>query len=418
VSKRWGTPAAKAATTAGLAAFALLGLGAANTAAAQAPECSGKNAQISKSIKKPMAAAFDAVKAQNWAEVRTQVGLAQADTKPKSIYDEFWIHKLLGSANAGEKKYAEAGAELSQITDSPCMSDQDRLDNLKLLTQVYYQVDQYPKVIEYGNRALQAGAPADFSLYVGQAYYLTQDYQNAAKVMKEVTAKLESEGKPPGEQNLRIIHGACSQLDDANCVAEQGEKLVKFYPKPEYWQNVVVSMMKPDTTDNQMLNIMRLALQVGAMTTSDQFTEMAEIALNAGLPGEAITAIEAGKAKAVFKGTRAADIDKMLERAKAAAETDKKSLPQQETSAKANAQGNADVKLGAAYLSYGDSAKAIEVLTRGIGKGGVRNADEANLLLGIAYLKAGNKPEAAKAFDAVNKDATLTRVAKLWKLNT
>ncbi len=48
----------------------------------------------------------------------------------------------------------------------------------------------------------------------------------------------------------------------------------------------------------------------------------------------------------------------------------------------------------------------------------MRNADEAGILLGIAYLKAGNKPEAAKAFQTVNKDPTLTRVAKLWSLNT
>ncbi len=112
--------------------------------------------------------------------------------------------------------------------------------------------------------------------------------------------------------------------------------------------------MRADTTDNQMLNVLRLATQVGAMSTSDQFTEMAEIALNTGLPGEAISAIEAGKSKNVFKGSRVADIDKMLERAKLAAEIDKKSLAQQETAAKANAQGNLDVKLGAAYLSYGD----------------------------------------------------------------
>lgn len=418
MSKRWGSQSAPAATRVALAAFAVLGLSISNLAAAQAPECSGKNAVISKPIKKPMSAAFDAVKAQNWTEVMAQVAIAQADEKEKSLYDQFWIHKLLGSANAGQKKYAEAGAELEQIVDSPCLSDEDRLSNLQLLTQVYYQIDNYPKVIEYGTRAIQAGAPPDFSLYVGQAYYLSKDYENAVKVMKDVVAKLEAQGQPPGEQNLRIIHGACSQLGDAACVTEQGEKLVKYYPKPEYWQNVVVSMMRPETTDNQMLNIMRLALQVGAMTTSDQFAEMAEIALNAGLPGEAISAIETGKSKNVFKETRKADIEKMLDRAQAAAETDKKSLAQQEAAAKANPKGNLDVKVGAAYLSYGDANKAIEALTRGIGKGGVRNTDEAGILLGIAYLKAGNKPEAAKAFQTVNKDPTLTRVAKLWSLNT
>ena len=96
----------------------------------------------------------------------------------------------------------------------------------------------------------------------------------------------------------------------------------------------------------------------------------------------------------------------------------KPSLAQQETSARANAAGNADVKLGAAYLSYGDNAKAIEALQRGIGKGSVRDPDEAGMLLGIAYLRSGNKEEAAKAFDTVKADATMARIAKLWMLTT
>jgi tetratricopeptide (TPR) repeat protein len=400
-------------------AIATICIGFSGTAAAQAEECSGKNAQISKHLKKPMGAAIEAVKTQNWAEVIAQVSIAQADPKPKALYDEYWIHKLLGNANAGQKKYAEAGPELEKVADSPCMTEVERTENLKLLTQVYYQVDNYPKVIEYGNRALKAGAPPDFALYVGQAYYLTKDYKSTISVMGDVVSKLEAEGKPPGEQNIRIIHGACAALEDAACVTAQAEKLVKYYPKPEYWQNVVVSMMRSDTTDTQMLNVMRLALHVDAMTTSDQFTEMAEIALNTGLPGEAMAALEQGFAKKAFKDARVVEqITKMQDRAKASAATDKASLGQQEASAKANAAGNADVKLGAAYLSYGDANKAIEALTRGIGKGGVRNPDEAGLLLGIAYLRAGNKPEAAKAFETVNKDPTLTRVAKLWLLNT
>jgi hypothetical protein len=40
------------------------------------------------------------------------------------------------------------------------------------------------------------------------------------------------------------------------------------------------------------------------------------------------------------------------------------------------------------------------------------------LLLGIAQLRAGNKPEAAKAFQTVTKDPTMARIAKLWLLNT
>ena len=83
---------------------------------------------------------------------------------------------------------------------------------------------------------------------------------------------------------------------------------------------------------------------------------------------------------------------------------------------RAKPTGDSDVKLGAAYLSYGESDKAIEALERGIGKSGVKNTDEAGLLLGIAYLRANKKAEAAMAFGTVNKDPALTRIAKLWML--
>ena len=60
--------------------------------------------------------------------------------------------------------------------------------------------------------------------------------------------------------------------------------------------------------------------------------------------------------------------------------------------------------------------KAIEALQRGIGKGGVKNTDDAHLLLGMAYLRTGNKAEAAKAFANVKADPIYARVARLWAL--
>lgn len=405
-------------SVAAILAVSALGLGFSVTASAQSEECSGKKAAISKHLKDPMTAAFDAVKVQNWQEVINQAKVAQADAKPKNVFDEYWVHKLLASGYYGLKQYNEAATELETITDSPCMSEADRTENLKLITQVYYQLDNYPKVIDFGNRALKAGASPELAVYVGQAHYLTNDFKSAKSVMEEVVSKLEAEGQTPGEQNLRIIHGACVQMQDLDCASKQAEKLVRHYPKVEYWKELINSLMTPNTTDNQMLNVMRLALHVDAMTHSDQFSEMATLAMNAGLPGEAEAALDKGLNKQMFKDARAAEARRRLEEAKASAATDKASLAKQEASAKANAQGNADVKLGAAYLSYGDAPKAIEAINRGIGKGGVRNADEAGILLGIAYLKSGNKEEAAKAFKTVNKDPTLARIAQLWLLNT
>ena len=97
---------------------------------------------------------------------------------------------------------------------------------------------------------------------------------------------------------------------------------------------------------------------------------------------------------------------------------DKSTLDKQDASARVKPTGEADVKLGAAYLSYGMNEKAIEALQRGIGKGSVKNPDEAGMLLGIANLRIGNKEEALKAFQTVSKNPIMVRIAKLWVLST
>ena len=51
-------------------------------------------------------------------------------------------------------------------------------------------------------------------------------------------------------------------------------------------------------------------------------------------------------------------------------------------------------------------------------KGGVRNANETQITLGIARLKAGNKDGAKEAFAGVQGDQTLKDLARLWTLRT
>jgi tetratricopeptide (TPR) repeat protein len=397
-----------------------LGLGAHSIASAQGVGCSGKDAVMSKKIAKPMNAAIEALRGQRWQEVLDRVKEAQAEPSPKKLYDEYWIHNMMGKGLTGLKQYKEAVAEFDLIKDTPCMTEPERGDFLKLMTKIYYQLDDYPKVIETGKRSLAIAPDADLSLFVGQAYYLTKDYENARKVLDDVVAKLEAEGKPPGEQNLRLIHGSCLSIGDDACATAQYEKLVKFYPKPEYWQNLVNTLFNDKTsTDKHQINVMRLALYVKSINEPSKFEEIAQIALAQGLPGEAQAVLEDAMNRKLFTDPRILERNKgLLARAKTAAAGDKATLAQQEAAAMKNPQGNADVKIGAAYLSYGDNAKAIESLQRGIGKGGVRDPDEAGLLLGVAYLRSGNKAEAAKAFGTVNKDPTMTRIARLWLLNT
>ena len=157
----------------------------------------------------------------------------------------------------------------------------------------------------------------------------------------------------------------------------------------------------------------------GALTDGPQYIEMAQLAMAQGLPGEAQAMLEKGQQKGAFNAARDKDhATRIMGEAKIAVANDKSTLEKQDAAARAKPTGDADVKLGAAYLSYGENDKAIEAIQRGLAKNGVKDTDEAGLLLGIAYLRANNKAEAAKAFQTVTKNPTMTRIAKLWMLST
>src|SRR6185436_14623373 len=130
----------------------------------------------------------------------------------------------------------------------------------------------YPKVIDYANRALKSGRDPELQVTLGQAYYLTNDNKNALRIMNEVMAKIEQKGQAPKEQTLHLIRAACEKVQDNACVTKVYEKLVVFYPKPEYWQNLLRSIKNSsDTSDKQKINVLRLAVAVDVLKNPDDF---------------------------------------------------------------------------------------------------------------------------------------------------
>jgi len=401
-----------------IAAMGFFALGQSSPAFAQAGVCTG-NGKISKQIAKPMAAAQDAQKAKKWQEVLTKTREAESTQVTKTAWDQHWMHEFRGYAYSQLGQYPEAAREYEAGLSSPCMNEAARAGRYKTLVNMFYSMRNYPKVIDYANRALKNTNDMEMKVTLGQAYYLTNDNKNSLRIMKEVMASIEGRGQAPKEQTLHLIRAACEKVGDNACVTQVYEKLVSNYPKPEYWQNLLISLKRGETSDKQKINVLRLAVAVDVLKRPDEFTEMAQIALDEGLPAEAQSVLETAFEKKLFKDQRAIDLNnRLLTKAKSVVAVEKAKLPQQDAAARATPTGDDDVKVGATYLSYGDPAKAIEALKRGITQGKLAQADEAGILLGIAYLRSDNKLEAKKAFNTVKQDPTMKRIANLWLLNT
>jgi tetratricopeptide (TPR) repeat protein len=406
------------------AATAVLGLGFSTSAAAQGAGCTG-GGKISKQIAKQMSAAQDAMKAKKWQESLSKMKEAEAVAFNRSAFDNYTIAQFRAYIYSSTRQEADAARELENQLNSPCMPESKKADALKNLVGLYTNLRNYPKAIDYGNRALKLSRDPDLMVFVAQAYYQSGNNKAAADMMKQV---LDQGGGRPKEQQLLLVRAACEKAGNNACVSEAYEKLVVYYPKPEYWQNLMKSLRaSPDLDDIQAHNVMRLALYVNVLKDPDQFKEMAQLGIEEKLSCEATTVLEQGFAKKVFVEQRDIDVNKrLLAAAQKEVATEKAALPKNEAAAKSAATGDALVKVGAQHLACGDAAKGAELIQAGIAKGSIgkgdpkeaERVDEAYMLLGMAQLKNNNKAEAAKSFRAVKKDPTMVRIAKLWLLNT
>jgi tetratricopeptide (TPR) repeat protein len=159
---------------------------------------------------------------------------------------------------------------------------------------------------------------------------------------------------------------------------------------------------------------------VGVLKRPTDYAEMAELALDQGYPGETQAVLEKAFAQKVFTEQRDKDrYQHLLDGAKQRATADLAQLGASENAAAAAPSGDAYLRVGAAYLSYGQNDKALAAINKGIAKGNLKSADEARLLLGITKLRMKSATDAERDFEKVSlsSNSGYARLGRLWALH-
>jgi len=373
---------------------------------------------VSRPMEKPLKAAQDAMTAKRYDEALEL--LKQAQSMPeKKPYDQYVINEFLALVYSRQSKYAEAYETFSANADSQYMT-QGKGERYKVLAQLAYQLKNYPGAVEWGNKAIAAGENGnDVQLIVAQAYFLQNKYKDAAAATQELVARAEKAGQRPQEMNLKLLWECYRKINDDNAESKVIEKLLTYYPKPDYWANAMAGLQQMSNHNDRLtLQIYRLMQAVGTLKRADQYAEMAQLAQEQGFPGEAQTVLEEGKSKNVFTEQRDRErADRLLQAATKLASAARQGLPRDEQAAAAAPNGEVLVAVGSSYLiNANDPAKAVPLITQGIAKGGLKNVNDAYINLGMAQARGKNVAEAQKAFGKVDKDAGYERLAKLWSL--
>ena len=145
--------------------------------------------------------------------------------------------------------------------------------------------------------------------------------------------------------------------------------------------------------------------------------EATELALQVPVPGEAKSIIDQGYAKGVLgTGPEAARHKRLQDLVTKTYNDDLKLLPQQEKDADGDHDGNKLIGIGAEYVSYGQFDHGISLIQTAIKRDQLRHPEDAKLILGLAYLKAGKKPQAVQVLKTVGGTEGAGDIAKLWVL--
>lgn len=387
---------------------------------AQAAE-QAQNKITTKAVAVPLKAAQEAMQKKQWDAALTEIKKAAAVDK-KTPFEAYQIDEFMGFVLIQQKKFGEAAPVFERMLNSGLMPPEQVDERTKTVAQLYFQMKDYTKAAQWSKKWLDKHPNTeDMGILLGQSQYLLNDYKNAAETMKNVVNNAEKAGRKPDENWIQIVMSSYFKMEpqDKNGIGEALKKMVRYYPKPDYWENLIDIYRRKESGDRIALGYYRLMNDVGILKDKGDYVEMAQLAMDAGVPGEAQATVQKGMDAGVLKvadKTEQGRYDRLLASAKKQSDLDKGSLTQQQAEAEKAGTGQALVGLGQAYLSYGETDKAIAALEKGIAKGGVTDADEARLSLGMAYLKKGQKDQAREAFKKAG--GKFKDLGDLWVIRT
>ncbi|MCM2327875.1 MAG: hypothetical protein NDI88_08310 [Lysobacter sp.] len=363
-------------------------------------------------VGKPLQAADSLFKAKKYREALAKVAEAEA-ASGKTPYETYVIQRTRGSIAAAAGDHASAARDFEAVIATGRNTGAEQLKLIQAVAGLHYHAREYAKAAQWSARYQKEGGndPAMQTLLV-QSHFLLND---CAAVSRAVG---EGNGRKPAEQELQMLANCYNKQKDSTGYVAAIERLVTFYPKKEYWTDLLNRVQKKSGfSDRLSLDVFRLKLATGNVTTANDYLEMAQLAIQAGYPAEAKSVVDKGyEAKVLGTGKEAERHQRLRDLvAKRLAEATQ-ARDQVEKDAQADKGGDALVALGYSYVTEGAPQKGLAFMEQGIKKGGLKRPEDAKLLLGVAQLRGGARARGLQTLKTVGGNDGTADLARLWIL--
>jgi tetratricopeptide (TPR) repeat protein len=232
----------------------------------------------------------------------------------------------------------------------------------------------------------------------------------AVPLLQKAIAARTAAGQPvPKDWSRRAV--ALAYNGKSPAAAELALAMAKSDPTPTNWRDAIRIYAEVNRiAEGDLMDVYRLQRAAGALKGEADYYRYANGASVKGLPGEAKAVLDEGFASSAIKRNAPA-FSGLYPAVSSKVAADKASLAAAERSALAGATARPAMVTGDAYLGYGDYARAAALYRAALTKGGV-DKDLANLRLGIALARSGDKAGATAALSSVGGQRQ--SVARLW----
>jgi tetratricopeptide (TPR) repeat protein len=398
---------------------AALALAAASAPAmAQAPAAQGAAQAQAPAPQKPIKVSSKAAKAigelqaavnkNDTANIPAKVAAAQAVASTPD--DKYAIGELQLKAAIAAKDNAAMTAAVDTITASGFVDAATGSKLYASLGTTFYNNKQFDQAAAAFQKAATID-PKNAEVYslMGEAKFAQGQKSEAATDFQRAVQLAMTSGQKPDENLLkRAVSVAYEARSPA--AAELARDLASAYPTPESWRNAIAIYRNYNHPDVEgTLDLLRLMQATNSMTSAGDYALFAESAADQNNYNEAQAVLDAGIAAKVVDpaNPQFRDIVNGLKGKPKASAADL------EAAAKMAPSPVNLLHIGDRYYGMGNYAKAADIYRQVLTKPGA-DKDVANLHLGIALARAGDKAGATAALNAVGGGRA--EIAKYWLL--
>lgn len=404
-----------ALATVGAAAFVI---GAAPEGTLGFASASAQAESVRPEVGKPLKDAAALIKAGKYKDALAKLREVEG-VSGRTPYENYLTEnmRVAAASGAGEGDTIAKSFEAMKATGRVGQAEQLRI--MESIAGTYLRANENGKALSWAQRYFKEGGNSPTMKQVLQnAQFLSGDMAGTIKGLTEEINADEKTGRTPPSDKLTLLFTAANRAKDANAEAFALEKLLSYYPKKEYWADVLNRVQrKPTFSDRFALDIYRLQLATGNMRGANDYMEFAQLAAQAGYPDEGKQVVDKGLAANVLgQGAEGARHKRLLDLMVKRSAEQKAGLADAERDALAAKEGNALIGIGLGYAFRGEAAKGVKLIEEGIAKGNLKRPEDAKLSLGLAQLMAGDTAKALNAWRTVKGSDGAADLARLWSI--